>query len=132
MPSASQRPHAADAQHDLLADAHLLVAAVELGGDRAGPRACSRARWCPAGTGRSGRPCTRQICALTFRPGKSTSTVTGWPSVARHQLHRHVVEIVAREKLQLPAVGVEVLAEVALLVQQADAHQRHAQFRGGS
>ena len=41
-----------------------------------------------------------------------------------------VVEVVARGSFLLPAVGVEVLAEVALAVEQADADQRQAEVAG--
>ena len=47
-----------------------------------------------------------------------------------HQLDRHVEQIVLGVVLLLPAVDVQILAEVALLVHQADADERNAEIRG--
>ena len=47
-----------------------------------------------------------------------------------HRLDRQVVEVQLRVRLLLPAVGGEVLLEVAVAIQQPDADQRHAQFAG--
>jgi hypothetical protein len=44
---------------------------------------------------------------------------------------RHVEEVVFRVAFLLPAVGVEVLPEVALLVHEADRHERQAQVARG-
>ena len=63
------------------------------------------------------------------RPASSTVTRTGRlrsPWNGRIGMHREVVDRVA---LLLPALGGQVLAEVALLVEQADADERHARAR---
>ena len=74
--------------------------------------------------------CTRQICAVTARPG--ILDADGHRPAVRvpFQGHGHVVEVVDRVLLLLPAVVVEVLAEVAVLVDQADADQGQAQIAG--
>ena len=59
MPSARQRPHAADAQQQLLADADAVVAAVEPGGQLAVFRRCSRRR-----RSRAGAAWSRPTCDL--------------------------------------------------------------------
>ena len=45
----------------------------------------------------------------------------------RRGIERQVEEVVLRVALLLPAVDVQVLAEVALAVHQADADERHAE-----
>ena len=60
-----------------------------------------------------------------------TSTVSGLPVGAAFQADRQVVKVVVLVGFLLPAGGVEVLAEIALLVEQPDADQRHAQVAGG-
>ena len=79
---------------------------------------------------RDTRPtCALHTCAVTGRPGYATSTVT-----ARRQAfagQRKGLKIVVFVRLLLPSGGVEVLTKVPLLVQQADAHQRHTQIAGG-
>ena len=47
------------------------------------------------------------------------------------KLDRHVVKIVLDVLFLLPAVGVEVLAEIAVLIQEADADDRNPQVGGG-
>jgi hypothetical protein len=42
--------------------------------------------------------------------------------------HRQVVEVVVRIELTLPSVGVEILAEVPLLIRQTDSHEGNAQI----
>ena len=69
-PSASQRAHAAHAEHDLLLDARRAVAAVELVGDvailarRSPRRRCRAGTACTWPTARAATPCTSRV-----RPG---------------------------------------------------------------
>ena len=63
-----------------------------------------------------------------MRPGNSTPTTTGLPSLPRCKAARHVEEIVFGITLLLPAVGVEVLAEITLLIQQSDGDERQAEI----
>ena len=117
-----QRPHAADAQHDLLAQAVVLVAAVEAVGD------------------------VDAVGAVAVDVGveqvQRDATDVGPPDVGPHGLAGEVdgdldagvgqAERAGREvgdALLLPAVGVEALAEVALGVEQADGDERHAEVR---
>ena len=70
---------------------------------------------------------TRHTWTRRRRPARSISTRTGEASCPGRDLHRHVVEVVDRVALLLPAVGGEVLAEVALLVEEPHAHEGHAE-----
>ncbi len=124
-----QRLHqapAADAQHDLLHQPHLAAAAVQLAGDAA-----------------IGRAVHRVVAVQQIEQGppdhdaphphlQDTSRQLDrdvQPAAAghAHRLDRHARRVVVRERLELAARGVDHLAEVALLVQQADADDRHAQ-----
>jgi len=54
----------------------------------------------------------------------------GFAVQAQRGLHRHLLEVVVRVALLLPAVRSHVLAEVALAVEQAHGHQGHVQVAG--
>ena len=118
-----QRPHAADAEQDLLAQPVLGVAAVEAVGDLADlvgvlvdvgveevQRHPSRARLPHLGDQRH----AGQV-DLHPHPSHGVSAMTCGSS---------------RIALLLPAVGVEALAEVAVPVEQADADEGHAEVAG--
>ena len=124
-----QRAHAADAQQDLLPDARLAVAAVERAGDRRGPRA-----ELPSTSVSSRSSGTRPTCDA---PDLQPAPVS--PAERRPRTRRRPPGLRARARrpcrpsrwpgsARLPAVGRERLAEVALLVQQAHADQRHAEI----
>ena len=59
----------------------------------------------------------------------STETVTGTP-LAERRPHRQRAVIDVDVVLVLPAVAIEPLPEVALVVVQADADERNAEIRG--
>ena len=104
----AQRAHAADAEHDLLAQAVLDVAAVEPVGDAGGLRAVGVGRRCRAGTAGSGR---RRRCQIATGDVLAADLEADLQPGRRH---RQPVRVLRGEALVLPAVGVEALAEVAL------------------
>ena len=130
-PSARSARDAADAEHDLLLDAHLVVAAVEpccdVRGLAAGlPRGSCRAGTaapCPTAMPPDARghfaPIDRDGDARVAARSHRRTGVNGW----RADVDRPVV-------LALPAVRVQVLVEVALVVEQPHAHERQTEVRG--
>ena len=123
--------HAADAQQHLLAEAVVLVAAVEPVGDAAlGGRvlldvAVEQQQRHPADL----RPPDVRVQrpALGQRHGDDR----GGAVVLAHQLHRQAVRVQRRVVLELPPVGRQALREVAAAVQQPDADQRDAEVGRG-
>ena len=120
-----ERPHAADAEEDLLAQPVLGVAAVEPVGDLAhvvgvvldvGVEQVERdaADVGPPHLGVSGWPARSTVDPHARRSGVSAMRVGVEVGVA----------------LLLPAVGVERLAEVAVPVEEADADEGHAEVAG--
>ena len=125
MPSAGQRPHAADAQQQLLADADAIVAAVEPRGQLAILRAVAST----SESSRSSvlRPTASFQTRATIVPVRvSIETVTGRRRPMR-QLQRQQPAVDVEVVFVLPAVRVEPLPEIALVVEQADADERDAQ-----
>ena len=117
-----QGADAADAEHDLLAQSVVLVAAVEAVGD--------------------GDAVGRVAVDVGVEQVQRDAADVGPPDVDRDVVAGEVdgdldarvdePERVGREvgdALLLPALGVEALAEVALGVEQADADERHAEVR---
>ncbi len=117
-----QRPYPADAEHDLLAEAMVLVAAVQAVGHG------------HAVGGVAGHLRVEQV--------QRDAPDVGPPDVGGHRIagqvdcHLHAgvgeaerARIELSPVLLLPSVRVEPLAEVALRVEQADADQRHAEVR---
>jgi len=122
-----QRADAADAEHRLLADAHLRVAAVQLVGHVLQVRRVFRdvgveqhERDAPdlraPGTDDDGPSCEFHLHAQRRAVGR----------VAR--AHRHDGEVVDGIPFLLPSLLGEVLAKVALLVEQPDADEGDAEF----
>ena len=121
MPSASSGAHAADAEEDLLAQAVLGLAAVEPVGDGAqvggvllhvGVEQVER------------HPSDLGLPHPGHERRAGQVDLDGDP-VARRE--RHGVRVEVGVALLLPAVGRQRLAEVAVAVEEADAHQRHAE-----
>ena len=123
-----QGPHPAYAEENLLADPHFLVAAVELAGDLA---ILGRVLRHVGVQQVQGDPAHADVpdLGLDVPPGE-LHLHHGRRVVAEHLGDGEIVEVVPREQLELPSVGVEALAEVALLVQQSHPHQRDAQLGG--
>ena len=118
-----ERTHAADAEEDLLAQAVLGAAAVQAVGDAA--------------------LVVRVVVDVGVEqverdppdlPAPHLCVAGGARQVDRHsdpfdRLEGHRVRVELHVALALPAVGVELLAEVALAVEQADADERDAERR---
>ena len=123
-PHGFQCPHAADSQHDLLADAGIDVAPIERIGDIAILREDV--------IGDVGVQQKQRDAAHVELPdldedvacGKSDRHLQVAPFGVFDRSERQGVEIVHRVAFLLPPVGVEQLPEIALLIQQAKADQR--------
>jgi len=126
-PQGAEGAQAADAEDDLLLDARLLVSAVELVGDLAIARLVLR---------RVGVEEVERDASDIHPPDperdlplrevhRNEDRLAG---VVGFELDRKIVEVVVGVGLLLPPVGVQVLAEVSLLVEQADADERDAQL----
>ncbi len=118
-----QGPDAADAEHDLLAEPVLLVAAVEpvRDGDRLG--------WVP-GNVRVEQVQTDPPHVDPPHPDLHVDAGEIDDDLHAGRLRAERRGVDAGVRLLLPAVGVEVLMEVALGVQQPDADERHAEVGG--
>ena len=119
-----ERPHAADPEHDLLADARIDVAAVKRIGDVAILR-----QYVLRNVGI--QQVERDPSYIQF-PHLDIHVAGGqlhrdFQVVALRVLHRDQrqrIEIVGRIALLLPPVRIEHLPEIPLLIEQPDAHQR--------
>ncbi len=118
-----QDPHPADAQHDLLADAVLGVPTVEPIGDVVAGLAVA----VHVGV-QEEQPDPSDVDLPGLDLHRVTGQVHGDGDTRRAD--GQAVRIELGEALLLQAVGVEPLAEVALVVEQPDADQRQAQVRG--
>ena len=123
-PQRLQRPQAADAQHNLLADAHVVVAAVQRIGNAAvlgpfvlGDVGIQQVQLHP--------PDFHQPDLDPHHPRGQLDLHLEFasPGIPRRS-HRQSVKIVQRVALLLPSVRVQVLLQVAGLVKQAAAHHR--------
>ena len=74
--------------------------------------------------------CISQTLASNWPVRVSIVTVICLPSAPQGRLHRHVFDLGVEIFLALVAVDVEVLLEIALVVEQPDGHQRNAQAAG--
>ncbi len=125
-----QRPHAADAEQQVLAQAHVGVAHVEARGDPAVGDVVLR----PVGVEQQQRhaahvdpPDLRDQLALAPERDRDGDRLA---VVARDERARDPVGVRVDPVLVLPARGVDALAEVAVAVHQADRDQRHGQVGG--
>ena len=124
-----QRPHAAHAGHQFLADAGAIVAAVEPGGQLAVLGTVARhvaiqqVKLHPAD---AHQPHLGQQLAGAGVDADGDRLAVG----AQGGLHRQVLDLRIEILFVLPAVDVEMLLEIALVVEQPDGHQRHAQPAG--
>ncbi len=119
---------AADPEHDFLFEAHLGSAAVELVGDVAvfGPVLdYIGVQQVERNAAHHRAPDLGRDLVVSQLHGKRA------PVGAALQRDRQVLKVVVLIRFLLPAGGVKVLAKVALLIKQPDAHQGHAQVAGG-
>ena len=72
-----------------------------------------------------------QTWMKTLPVGSFTLTFRSLALGVLHRLNGQRVEIVIGIAFLLPAVGIQILPEVALLIEQADADQREVQIAGG-
>ena len=125
-----QRDHSADPQDDLLADPHVLVAAIQIRGDRPIRRGVLRVIR------------VQEVEAVApdqdlADPGPDVAALDGdlqgqGPPVSVHDhAHGHGVEVRGRVPLLLPSVGAQVLVEVPVLIGEADPDQGDAHVAGG-
>ena len=125
-----QYPVAPNAQHNLLTDAHVRAPAVELVGDVPilGARVLRYVRVQQI----EGHPAHLRSPHLgehgTTRAGNVDRERRAVGNALARQ--RKIVEVVVLERLLLPPIGVEILAEVALLIEQSHCHQRHSEVAG--
>ncbi len=120
---------AADTQHDLLFDAHLQIAAIQLVGDVSIFGAVGRD---------VGIQQVERHAAHLRPPHLGDDLPAGvrdfdgerYPVRPALQGQGQTVEVVVLINLLLPAGCVEILTEVTLLVEKPHAHQRHPQVTG--
>ncbi len=126
-----KRAHAADAENDFLADARVVIAAVKLARDPA----IFRARI----FGRVGIEEEHLDPAHVDGPQADYNRAGGEAdgygalgSVAiERRLHGQGIEVVFEIAFLLPAIGIQVLAEVTELIEQGDADEREIEIAGG-
>ncbi len=128
-PERLERPHAPDARYDLLPDANLAVAPVEPGRDLLIVRAVLRevrVQQVQRHAADHGAPERDLDIVVAHLEGD----VALRPVRAEGRLHRQVGEVILRVLLLLPTVDVEILPEVALLIQQAHGGHGDAEVAG--
>src|SRR5439155_3373645 len=124
-----QGADAADPEHDLLLDPVLFVAAVKLGGDIAVVRlilrdvAIEQVERHPADL-------DAPDLGLYRAPGQRDRHEDRLAGRVGLLDQRQCEEVVFRVALLLPAIGIQILPEVALPVHQADADERYAEVTG--
>ncbi len=122
----AQRAHAADAEHDLLLDAGLAVAAVEARRQLAVPRRVLLevgVEQVQLHAAHAHAPDRHEHRAIAERDGRHAR-----PAVRRHRrLDRGVGPVQPLVALLLPALRRHALVEVALGIHEADADERHAE-----
>ena len=126
----AQRPHAADAQDQLLVQPHLAAADVQDVGDRPVGGVVHRVVRVEQ-QHRHAPDLDRQTATVTSRPGSSTVTVSGSPSRPRRARERQSGQVVVGVAVLLVAVGIDRLAEVAVAIQEPDADERQRHVAGG-
>ena len=119
-----ERAHAADAEHDLLADARVVIAAVERIGDVAVLRQDVLGDVGIQQVERDAADFDVPDLDERFAGGQLDRDLKILAGGILDGLDGQSVEIVDRVALLLPSVGVEELAEVALLIEQPEADER--------
>ena len=122
-----QRPHAANAQHDLLADAHFRIAAVKPAGDLAIDRGV---------LDQIGIEQIKGDAADSRFPHPAENRVVGQvhPHLTAvgvlHLLDGQVVKIQFGIRLLLPAILREILLKISVAIKQAHCHEGHTKLAG--
>ena len=117
-----QRPIAANAQHDLLLQTHFQISPIQLVGDLPIFRRIFR---------KIGVQQKQSQPAHIDRPHLSGNrAVRQFDLHANlgHRVDRQSMKVVVLVRLLLPARSIEILAKVALLIQQSHSHQRQSQI----
>ena len=124
-----QRPPAADAEDHFLLQPGFQVAAIELAGDGAVGRQVERI---VAVEQQQAHPAHPRFPDLHAQAATGQGDVHPQPGAVRAMQRRdgQLYRIVVGIERVLPALAVEHLAKVALLVEQADAHDGHAEVAG--
>ena len=119
-----QGAHAADAEHDLLADAGIDIAAVERIGDIAILRQNIFGDVGIEQIERDAAHVEPPDLNVDLAGGQPDGDLKVLPGGVLNGHERQRVEVVDGIALLLPSIGIEVLAEVTLLVEQTQADQR--------
>ncbi len=121
-PGLLERPQAADAEHDLLLEAHLVAPAVEAGGDLAVRRLVLRKVRVEEEEGHA--PDLGETDEQVDRPAREGDRDDRGAPVRRlDDRERQVVGLEDRVGLGLAALSVDDLAEVALPIEEPDARR---------
>src|SRR5271165_7361366 len=129
-PQRLQGAISADAEHDLLQDAHLPIAAIKLIGDMAMVRMRVERN--------VGIQQVERNASDVRPPYLRVNHASGEVHFHHHRLaartnrnpHRKIVEVVVNMRFLLPSRLAKVLAEISLLIKQSDTHQRNAKITG--
>ncbi len=123
------QPPAAHAEHDLLQQSFVFAGGVEVGGDAAVPgvvQGVVAVEQIQHDLADARLPDAQQERA----PGQFQPHARPAPILAAHRRNRQAPRIVVRKRLELAAIAIQHLPEIALLIEQPDADYRHAQVAG--
>ena len=124
-----ERAHAADAEQEVLREAHVGVGDVEARGDPAGDRRVLGAVGVEQVERDASDVDAPDLGDARARPPIGTETVSGAPSSPVTQGRRQALGVGVDPVLLLAAGAVDALAEVALAVEQPDARRAAARRR---
>ena len=123
----AKHAHARDAEHELLVQAVLTVAAVELVGDRPGPVRVALDVGVEQVEGGASDLHAPDPCADGDEPARFVRELDDRAQLLEKD--RQALGIVVRIALGLPIARVEPLPEVPVAVEQTDRDERHAEIR---
>ena len=124
-----QHQHPAHAQQNFLGDAHLLIAAVEAGRKHARFRGVFRhvgIQQVGGNTSHLGDPNPQGDIAVADRHDHRQGLALGIQDLTERQLFR----VVGNVERDLIAVGIDLLGEVGLVIEEAHPHHRQAEVAG--
>src|SRR5208337_799918 len=130
-PQRLQGAISADAEHDLLPDAHLPIAAIKLVGDMAIVRMRVERNVGIQQVERNPPDVHPPYLRINRASGEVNFYHYRLAARTDRNLYRKVVEVVINMRFLLPSRLAEVLAEISLLVKQPDTHQRNVKIAGG-